>query len=142
MIKEFKDEYHWLSNFFDCELEYEGISYPTVEHFYVSMKTTDIELRQTISKIETPGKAKRFGQKEIDIRDDWDDIKISIMQYGLNVKFNKPYFKELLLSTGDQKIIEGNLWHDNFYGSCHCDECGDKGRNILGKMIMELRTDK
>lgn len=138
MIKEFKNKYNWLSNFYPCEVEYEGIIYPTVEHFYVAMKTTDPDLRKEISDIETPGKVKRFGRK-LNIRENWEDIKISVMDYALKIKFNNPYFKKLLIETENEEIVEGNLWHDNFWGSCYCDGCQDKGRNILGKLIMKVR---
>lgn len=138
MIKEFQNEHRWLSNFYPCEIEYEGIVYPTVEHFYVSMKTLDPNIRKYISTIESPGKAKRYGNK-IDVRENWDDLKIQVMEYVINKKFNKPHFKELLLNTGDDIIVEGNRWHDNFYGSCQCDKCGNNGKNILGKLIMKTR---
>lgn len=138
IIKEFKNEYRWLSNFYPCDIEYKDIVYPSIEHFYVAMKTTDPDLRKEISLIETPGKVKRFGRK-LDIRENWEDIKISIMEHALKTKFNNPKFKKLLLDTEDDKIIEGNLWHDNFWGSCYCDKCGDKGKNILGKLIMKIR---
>jgi ribA/ribD-fused uncharacterized protein len=139
MIEEFRGKYEWLSNFYPCEIEYEGIVYPTTEHFYVAMKTTDPHIRKHVSTIETPGKAKRYGHKEIDIREDWDDIKIQVMEYALNKKFNKPHFKELLIETEYEMIVEGNRWHDNFYGSCICDKCGNNGKNILGKLLMTIR---
>ena len=47
--------------------------------------------------------------------------------------------KKQLLETGDEELIEGNRWHDNVFGSCFCPKCGDKGQNMLGKLLMELR---
>jgi len=134
-IEQFRDEYSWLSNFSPCDIIYEGISYPSTEHFYVGMKTTDILLREEISKLETPGKAKRFGRK-IDVRDDWDDIKISTMRYALDQKFSKDPYKTLLIETGDMEIQEGNFWQDKFWG---VDFETKEGKNILGKMIMKIR---
>jgi predicted NAD-dependent protein-ADP-ribosyltransferase YbiA (DUF1768 family) len=43
--------------------------------------------------------------------------------------------KELLLATGDHELIEGNKWHDTFWGVCD-----GIGQNYLGKILMEIRT--
>lgn len=139
MVEQFKGEYEWLSNFTLCDIEYEGITYPSVEHFYVAMKSTDPTYRLEVSKIETSGKAKRRGQKlekEGNLRSDWDDIKISTMRYALQQKYNTEPFRTLLLETKNMKIQEGNYWKDTFWGIYL--ETGE-GKNILGKMIMEIR---
>ena len=47
----------------------------------------------------------------------------------------------MLLSTGDVAIIEGNYWHDNFYGQCTCEKCAGKGKNKLGKLLMDIRSE-
>lgn len=141
MIEQFRDEYRWLSNFMDCEIEYEGTVYNSVEHFYVAMKTTDPEIRKEISELETAGKAKRFGRKlEKDglLREDWDDIKVSIMKYAIEQKYSQEPYKTLLIETGDEEIQEGNTWDDTFWG---VDLETKKGRNTLGKMLMKLRED-
>ena len=139
MIHEFKDEYSWLSNMapFEKPFVYEGLSYRTNEHFYVAMKTTDIEIRKQITEITSPGKVKRFG-REFEIRDDWDKIRIPTMKTGVDYKFseNNPILKQNLIQTGDQYIQEGNTWGDSFWGYCFIDEMG---KNHLGKLIMERR---
>ena len=38
MIKEFKGDYRWLSNFTPCKIELDGFIYPSVEHAYMSAK--------------------------------------------------------------------------------------------------------
>ena len=38
--------------------------------------------------------------------------------------------------TGDQELIEGNYWHDTFWGICD-----NKGENNLGKILMRVRTE-
>ena len=42
--------------------------------------------------------------------------------------------KEKLLATGDAELIEGNTWNDTYWGVCR-----GKGKNHLGKIIMEVR---
>jgi len=47
-----------------------------------------------------------------------------------------------LLATGDTKLLEGNRWHDNFWGNCDCPNCRDKpGLNYLGKILMRVRLE-
>lgn len=139
MIEQFKDDYHWLSNFYPCEVTYQSITYPTVEHYYVAMKVTDPEIRLFVSQIETPGRAKRYGrklEKEDKVRADWEEIKFSVMRYGLEQKFQQKHFCRLLLATGDETIQEGNTWNDTYWG---VDLDTGEGSNILGKLIMSIR---
>jgi ribA/ribD-fused uncharacterized protein len=148
-IDEFNGMYRFLSNFYPCDVGYKGIVYPSVEHFYVALKVNSIqnidgveytvdEFRNMIVETENPGKVKRIGRKA-KIRKDWDSVKLKVMEYGVREKFTKnTKLKEMLLSTGDSELIEGNTWHDNFYGSCFC--CGP-GLNHLGLLLMKIRSD-
>lgn len=61
--------------------------------------------------------------------------KILKAKFGGNLK-NK------LKTTGNTTIIEGNYWHDNFWGSCHCLKCKGKGQNHLGNLLMKIRDNK
>src|SRR4051794_21773182 len=45
-IDSFEGQYRFLSNFFPAEVEFEGMTYPSVEHAYQSAKTTDREMRK------------------------------------------------------------------------------------------------
>jgi len=91
------------------------------------------------SKLKEPREAKNKGQI-IDIRDDWGIVKYGVMFNILLDKFtrNKRLFIKLM-STEDEELIEGNIWHDNYLGTCRCDRCGDKGQNNLGKILMQIR---
>ena len=64
------------------------------------------------------------------------------MREALRKKFSDPELKAKLLATGDQLLEEGNTWHDNFWGVCHCIRCQDvMAHNHLGKLLMELRSE-
>ena len=63
------------------------------------------------------------------------------MEWALTEKFKDPDLKRMLIETGDEELIEGNNWHDNFFGSCYCDRCGNKGENNLGKILMKIRNN-
>lgn len=39
-----------------------------------------------------------------------------------------------------REIVEGNYWHDNYWGNCTCDKCKNiEGQNKLGKILMKIR---
>ena len=61
MIDCFDGHWAFLSNFYWNEIEFEGITYATNEHFFQAMKTLDIDERRAIANCRTPGQAKRMG---------------------------------------------------------------------------------
>ena len=139
----FDGKYAFLSNFDPSPIApfNDGIVYPTVEHAFQAYKTTDINKRKEIAVQPTPGKAKHLG-RHVEIRDDWQEIRIDVMYTALKEKFKDLELQTKLLSTGNAELIEGNTWSDNFWGDCHCPKCRDiKGENNLGKLLMKIRED-
>jgi len=49
-----------------------------------------------------------------------------------------PDLKKKLLETGTAKLIEGNTWHDTFWG---VNINTGKGENHLGKILMQVRSE-
>lgn len=134
MIKEFRGDNRFLSNFYPAIVSYEGKKYPTSEHAFQAAKTLDKLAIEKIRMAKTPGKAKRLGRKVV-LRDDWDTVRILIMERIVRSKFsNDTALKEKLLATGDQELIEGNHWGDTFWGVCE-----GIGENNLGKLLMRVR---
>ena len=139
-IVSFTGEFHFLSNFFPHRIEYEGIVYPSSEHAYQAAKTLDPELRQKIAEMKTPAKAKRGG-KILPLRPDWEQKKFKIMYEICSIKFRDADLREKLKRTRPAELIEGNTWHDNIWGVCTCRKCPGAGRNLLGKVLMEIRNN-
>ena len=142
-IWRFIDEYRWLSNFWPAEVTLDGVVYPSVEHAYQAAKTLDPAFRAKIAGAKTPGDAKRLG-KQLNSnglkRPDWDKINIGIVRDLLIQKFRYPDLRKKLLDTGNTELVEGNYWHDNFWGKCYCYRCYYKlGKNALGNLLMEVR---
>jgi len=134
-IKGFFGKYRFLSNFWPAQVNLDGDTYPSVEHAYQAAKTLDTETREKIKECEKPGQAKKLGKK-IQLRSDWEDAKLSIMENLVQQKFcNHEDLKNKLLSTGDAYLEETNTWGDRFWG---CDKQG-KGENHLGKILMRIR---
>ena len=142
MITEFDGKYAFLSNFFYAPFVYDGIIYPTNEHFFQAMKTLDQEKRKQIAEAKTPGAAKRMG-RQVQLREDWEEVKYTAMRVGVERKFDAhPDLAEKLIATGDAILIEGNSWHDNTWGSCFCPKCAAiAGKNWLGEILMERRKE-
>jgi ribA/ribD-fused uncharacterized protein len=132
MIDSFDGEYRFLSNFYLTEVEYEGMNFPSSENAFQAAKTLDTKLRQYFLSV-TPSVSKRMG-RALTLRPDWEKVKVEIMAELLDIKFRDPVLRAKLLATGDQELVEGNWWHDTFWGVCN-----DKGENHLGKLLMELR---
>ena len=139
-ISKFSGEYDFLSNFYPSPFIYEGVEYPTVEHAFQALKTLDKDEREKVIACDTPSKAKRMGRK-VKLREDWEDIKDQLMFDLVKAKFRQNQeLKEMLIATGEEELIEGTRWHDNYWGNCSCERCKNKeGKNKLGKILMEVR---
>lgn len=142
MISEFRREHYWASNFSLYGFWYDNIWFPSNEHWFQAMKTLNREHRAIISIAERPGIAKWMcspnGYKgfKIELRDDWDEIKDDVMLYGLRKKTNNhPIVTGKLIATYPHELVEGNKWHDNYWGNCTCRKrasCKAPGLNKLG----------
>jgi len=75
-----------------------------------------------------------------DTRPDWDRVRVKIMRWCLHVKLvqNWDAFSELLLKTGDRPIVEQSR-KDAFWGAKETEDGTLVGRNVLGRLLMELR---
>lgn len=130
------DEYGEFSNFSSFGINYNGLYYPTIEHFFQSQKFIDSTYAEKIRTACTPKEASDLGKsRDFKIKDDWDGIKDDIMFSGLKYKFDThQQLKELLISTGDLLLIENSPF-DNYWG---IGKTGD-GFNKLGNILMRIR---
>lgn len=138
-INRFIDEYRWLSNFkyLRTPIVEDGISYPTVEHYFQANKTLDRVERELVAEQPSATAAKRRG-RNVKMRNDWDEVKESVMYKGLQYKFRDSELIRKLLDTDDRELIEGNWHHDKYWGYCLHNNTGD---NRLGKLLMKLRNE-
>lgn len=140
-IAGFRGAYRFLSNFEPCRVDFEGITFPTVEHAFQAAKTLDRAERARIAAMASPGEAKRAG-RHVKLRQDWEEAKQHIMLDLLRTKFAPgTELAGKLLATGDSALVEANTWHDNYWGSCNCLRCGSQGKNMLGISLMAVRDE-
>jgi ribA/ribD-fused uncharacterized protein len=136
-IKGFFGEYRWLSNFHVCTIynSTRSRAYTSTEAAYMAEKSLDPAIRDKFENM-TPKEARKFGQ-QIELRPDWEKIKLKVM-YHVNVeKYTNPVNQDLrqkLIDTGDKHLEETNWWRDKFWGT-HFGE----GKNNLGKILMYIR---
>lgn len=139
-IATFRGEYHFLSNFYQHPFTYKGLVYPNAEAAFQAQKCSSDADRIKYTLQKKPVRAKQMGKKEPNFPKNWDEISYDIMLDILRAKFSVPELAEMLESTGDAYLEEGNRWHDNRWGNCTCEKCSTKeGENWLGKILMHIR---
>lgn len=125
-----------LSNLFRLNkpiTDIHGISYPTVEHAYVSAKTLDLPIKRHIASLIDNNEAYagmpalRFG-RTLTPHTSFATQRLPLMEILLRKKFADPEFADLLASTGTRDIYERNhpFW-------------GRPGADHLGRLIKQIR---
>jgi ribA/ribD-fused uncharacterized protein len=139
-ISDFQGKNFFLSNYAPARVKLNGLEFPTVEHAYQAAKTPEVGAREKIRAASTPGLARKMGRK-LPQRPDWPEVKVEVMRDLIRQKFKEhPDFQKRLLATGEAELVEGNTWHDNFWGDCRCPRCAaSPGQNHLGRLLMEVR---
>jgi hypothetical protein len=138
----FEGKWDFLSNFYIDP--FDGYC---AEMDYQSRKAMNDDDRDRILTQFDPREAKKIGNK-IRCRPDWESIKIGEMEKVIDRKFSSLVMQKLLLTTLDRVLIEGNWWHDVFWGICtgsgRSKKCRGKhepfGDNYLGKLLMARRS--
>lgn len=103
-IESFEGKYAFLSNSHEAKVLLDGIRYPTVEHAFQAVRTTDREARARIKEAETPEEAREIAYGATQ-RPEWDgDFKEFVMRMLLRRKFKDPALRARLLATGDAEL--------------------------------------
>lgn len=134
-IDSFRNEYFFLSNFYEVPVTYEGLTYQNNEAAFQAQKCADPKEREAFTRMN-PSEAKRAGRR-VQLRKDWEDIKISVMADIVMAKFRQnSQLAEKLLATGDAFLEEGNDWGDRIWGTVN-----GQGANCLGIILMNTREN-
>lgn len=133
--------YGALSNLYRRAITFEGDTFATSEHAYQAGKARKPAVKAWLMAAPSPAllAMAAHGLYYWDITPDWSKNKLDRMRAVLHAKFTQHEdLRDLLLSTGDAKLIE-TATTDNtvnrFWG-----EVNGVGENMLGVMLMELRT--
>lgn len=134
-ISRFSGDYSFLSNFYKTPVFLNGLEYTCVESAFQAQKCINPKDRIQFQTMD-PVTAKCRG-KQVELRSDWEDIKVGVMWECLIDKFTRNEdLKMKLLGTGDAYLQEGNTWRDTFWG---VDLKTGKGKNKLGELLMSVR---
>jgi hypothetical protein len=131
------DPYYELTNHSAHPITMDGLTYPTVEHYYQAQKFAGTSYAEEIRNAPNPMAARRMGRsKEHARRADWDAVKEDVLFRATLVKFEShPDARASLLSTGDEELIEASP-HDTYWGS----GADGSGLNRYGQILMQVRT--
>lgn len=132
-IDNFRNEFYFLSNFFEAPVFYNGLSFQSNEAAFQAQKCPD--RAEEFVNLD-PSTAKRLGRR-VQLRPDWESVKDAVMYEICLAKFiQNPKLKARLLLTGDAELVEGNTWGDKYWGICD-----GEGKNQLGKTLMRVRSE-
>ncbi|MFT4128151.1 MAG: NADAR family protein [Gordonia sp. (in: high G+C Gram-positive bacteria)] len=153
MIGEFRGSYRFLSNFYPAEVAVPPMSWPggfttrgpitfgSAEAAFQAGKCVSVSDVHRLAAAETPGEAKAIGRRVV-LTESWDLDRLGFMALVVGRKFRPDTpLAERLLATGDHVLVEGNDWHDQFWGTCVCARHdGVPGQNWLGTLLTQRRA--
>lgn len=161
-----------FSNFYLVNIEYDGIIFPSVEHAYQANKFYDDPVYfSRIVEAPTASDAKRMANQKpwveyryhlpsndktkIKLKKEFQARKkkfikrsVSLMKSLLEIKFSKPFFERLLLSTGDRPLgeITGKYAFENnppnpsrFSWTAFVDNEGNFHNGKMGEILEQIR---
>jgi ribA/ribD-fused uncharacterized protein len=145
-------EFKALSTEHDAKIQIDGITFATVEHYVQWSKAKmfgDAGAQTKIMKTASAKSVKTLGNKIQNVKEEeWEAKRDEIMRIALRAKFTQhPDLRALLLSTGDRPIGEADA-RDKYWSigtgpdtAKAKDPAKWPGKNMLGKLLMELRTE-
>lgn len=131
-------KYGCFSNFSRHHIFLKDKIWKTSEHYFQAQKFAGTEFEEKVRLAPTPKEAANLGRnRKFPLRKDWEEVKDDIMREALRAKFTQnKELKTILLETGDAELVEHT--HLDFYWA----DGGDgSGKNMLGKLLMELREE-
>ena len=134
--------YGVFSNLYRRHVEFEDEIFSTSEHAYQAGKARKPAVRKWLMEAPSPAllAMAAHGLYYWDVASGWSTTKLDRMRAVLRAKFTQHAdLRDLLLSTGDARLVEtatidnevNRLWG----------EVNGVGRNMLGVLLMELRSE-
>ncbi len=130
--------YYEFTNFYDAPITIDEKIWPTTEHYFQAQKFPHVnaiqeKIRRSLTGRDAFNIARRYDHLK---RKDWDAIKDDAMRRALRAKFTQHLqLKNLLKNTGNKVLVEDSPV-DWYWGW----GANRTGKNMLGKLLMELRA--
>jgi ribA/ribD-fused uncharacterized protein len=134
--------YGAFSNLFRRPIVFEDMTFATAEHAYQAGKARRPEVRAWLMAAPSPAllAMAAHGLYQWDIAPSWSRVKLDRMRAVLHAKFTQHHdLREILISTGSARLVESatvNNAVNRLWG-----EVNGVGKNMLGVLLMELRTE-
>lgn len=147
-LNEFKE----FSTLHEAPMQVDGITFPTVEHYVQWSKAKmfgDTDAEAKILKTPSSKSVRGYGNKIKEFKEEeWNTKRDEIMRKALRAKFvQHPELRTKLLATGTRPIAEADPREKYWAIGTSSDTSKAKdptkwpGKNMLGKMLEELRTE-
>ncbi|WP_320043615.1 NADAR family protein [uncultured Desulfobacter sp.] len=120
------------SNLATIPITIDSFTWHSAEQYYQASKFTDEEIITKIKECSNPFLCAAIGQtREFKLRDDWEEIKVSVMERAIRARFDQhPDLADILRRS------KGTLYDhsaaDDFWGI---------GANVTGKILMKIRDE-
>ncbi len=151
-----KDQFSYMSNFYKSPFETKDKKplkfWCSEQHFMyhkcLLFDSSNTKLLDKILQSKSATEIKKLGRQVKNYDDKiWNEKRYSIMKEALILKFSQNQdIKEKLLATKDKLLYEASkydkIWGIGFYASSAIVTDKSKfGRNLLGKCLMEVRSE-
>jgi hypothetical protein len=144
----------FLSNFYPASFTVDNIAYNCSEQYFMKKKQETFDssndyLATNILKETNPKYIKNYGRKVKNFDEKkWSEVRYDIMKKGVYEKFSQnKQLKDLLLNTNDKTLVEASPF-DKIWGIGLNEDnakvthpCKWTGLNLLGKILMEVRSE-
>jgi ribA/ribD-fused uncharacterized protein len=148
-----RDRFGFLSNYHEAPVTLDGEVWRSTEFYYQAQKSQAPEYRAAIRNAKNADHAKGIGSDprrsrksrkrswfhgRLDqLRSDWDQVKLTVMETAVQAKFRQdPQLRALLLATGEAEIVEDSA-HDPYWGIGR----DGRGENRMGRLLMKVRQE-
>ena len=111
-------------------VDYRNLNFQTVADFYH-------EIIEKIKACESPFRCAAIGQtRRFKIRDDWENIKVSVMEQAIRARFDQHLELAKALKFTKRKLYDHSA-ADNFWGI----GVDGHGTNMTGEILMKIRRE-
>lgn len=148
-----KNKFSYMSNFYKTNFtDKDGIKYICSEQYFMYHKCKTFDpnnniLLETILTETSATNIKKYGRQLKNYNDTiWQEKRYNIMLEALRLKFNQnEIIKQKLLETKPKILYEASkndkIWGIGFYDKDAIHNKSKFGTNLLGKALMEIRSE-
>ena len=138
-INGFFDDFEFLNNEFESEVQYNGLFFPSAFNAFQSARTSK---KYYIDKLQQNLSPEDLYDVCIQISDplDWEERREGIMTRIVRDKFVRCLdLQKKLLETGHRDLV--NIYSEKSASNLFWGKIGNQGTNKLGEILMKIRQD-